>query len=125
MGALLTRMGEMTKEAASANLTLDRCADCGRYAVAVDTVTIASSEYELLKAKACAADLGTITSYRKMSSTRIARNPQYAEFLLALLPTMTVNEAFAQFTKRFGVKAASRSQVYRFAADMGLTFARR
>ncbi len=99
--------------------TFEKCADCGRFAFAKDTVTLSADEYALLKSKACAADLGSIKSYRKLSGTRIARSPDYADFVLRHLPTMTVSEVMEAFVKKFGEGLISRSQLYRFAQDMG------
>lgn len=99
--------------------TFEKCADCGRFAFSKDTVTLPADEYELLKSKACAADLGAIKNYRKLSGTRIARNPQHADFVLSHLPTMTITEVHEAFVKKFGSGLVSRSQLHRFVQDMG------
>jgi hypothetical protein len=83
----------------------------------------ASDEYAVLKAKASAADLGKLKNYRKLSRTRISRNPAYAEFIIDALPTMTPTEIMPLFEAKFGRGLISRSQLYRFAQDLG--FARR
>lgn len=99
--------------------TFEKCADCGRFAFPEGTVTLPVDEYELLKSKACAADLGLIKNYRKLSGTRIARNQEYADFILRCLPTMTVTEVMAAFVQNFGAGKISRSQLYRFTQDIG------
>lgn len=99
---------------------LEKCENCNRLVLAGETVTISVSEYELLKSKAMAAYLGILKNYRKMSGTAIARNPDYAEFVLARMPTMKISEVLKAFEQRFGVGHVSRSQLYRFTLDMGL-----
>ncbi|SIQ78041.1 hypothetical protein SAMN05880590_107146 [Rhizobium sp. RU35A] len=99
--------------------TFEKCAECGRFAFPKGTVTLALDEYELLKSKACAVDLGLIKNYRNLSRTRIARNSMHADFVLRRLPTMTVSEIMGAFVREFGEGLISRSQLYRFAQDMG------
>lgn len=97
----------------------EKCRDCGRFSFTKDYVSLPIAEYEALQAKASAVNLGQLNNYRKMSRTRIARNPEHAEFVLNLLPTMTVTETLKLFQKRFGENMISRSQLYRFAHDTG------
>jgi hypothetical protein len=100
-----------------------KCEDCNRFAFPEGAVFVPSDEYAVLKAKASAADLGKLKNYRKLSRTRISRNPAYAEFIIDALPTMTPTEIMPLFEAKFGRGLISRSQLYRFAQDLG--FARR
>ena len=115
-------MPEMNNQATTSHSArFEKCSSCGRFAFPEGAIYVPAEEYELLKAKAAAADLGNIKNYRKLSGTRIARTPEYADFILAALPTMTVTETLRFFERKFGVGVISRSQLYRFAQDMGLT----
>jgi DNA/RNA-binding domain of Phe-tRNA-synthetase-like protein len=101
-------------------LPFGRCNDCGRYAFPKDRIVLSVADFEALQAKAAAVDLGKLVNYRRKSRTRISRNPTQAEFVLERLPTMTVSEVFRAFNMHFGEGVVSRSQLYRFAMDMGL-----
>jgi hypothetical protein len=97
----------------------EMCDECGRHAFPVDFISLPKAEYEALIAKASAVDVGTFKNYRKLSKTRMSRNREHAEFALERLPTMTVSEVLRAFVAKFGEGVISRSQLYRFAQDLG------
>lgn len=99
--------------------TFEKCDDCGRFAFPEGKITLSVDDYQILKTKAALADLGAIQNYRKLSGTRIARHPEYADFVSRHLPTMAVSDIMTAFVKEFGEGKISRSQLYRFANDMG------
>lgn len=99
----------------------EKCPDCGRVVMNGEIVAVPRSKYERLIGREPAA----LPDYRLRSATAIARKPEQAEFVISCLATMTVTEAHTACVQRFGANAPSRSQVFRFAADLGLRRAAR
>lgn len=94
---------------------LERCQMCNKLALHDDTVTIPVSEYEALKtAAANSVRRKTIASYRAVSGSRIAKNPEMAEFVIECAATMTTTEVREACLQRFGDITPSWSTVFRF-----------
>lgn len=100
---------------------MERCADCGKLAIAADTITISTQEYEALCRYAeIGRDRRTINSYRAISHSAIARNPALADFIVDNAVTLTTSEVFRRAREKFGSAVPSRSSVYRFMEQVRL-----
>lgn len=94
---------------------LERCLTCNKLALHDDTITIPLSEYEALKAAAVnSVRRKTIASYRVVSGSRIAKNPEMAEFIIECAATMTTTEVREACLQRFGDITPSWSTIFRF-----------
>ncbi|MFD2252673.1 CobQ-like glutamine amidotransferase family enzyme [Pseudochelatococcus lubricantis] len=97
----------------------NRCESCGKYVFADSVVTIPLEEYEALKARAAETrSRKSISTYRALSRSAIARSPELADFLLGTAVTKTTTEAFQLAKEKFGDACPSRSSVYRFIDTM-------
>jgi hypothetical protein len=99
-------------------IKFDSCSVCGKFVSSDETVTISMAEYTELKSRENVIR-PDFSSYRRQSGTKIARRPEQAEFIMRLIQTMTVTEVHQQCVEKFAAAAPSRSQIYRFANDMG------
>lgn len=99
----------------------DKCGKCGNIVVTGDVVMIPRSDFEAFSK----SPRPSVPDYRMRSATKIARNKEQAEFVIECLASMTVTQAHHACVERFGEAAPSRSQVYRFAGDLGLRRAAR
>ena len=98
---------------------LEQCSQCGRLSIPGETVTISVSEYETLRSLAQKAkERRTLSKYRAVSSSAIARNPDIADFILEHTVTMTTSEVSRLAKSEFGKRAPSRSAIYRFLQKM-------
>lgn len=94
---------------------LERCQTCKKLALHEDTVTIPISEYEAMKAAADnSVQRKKIASYRAVSGSKIAKNPEMAEFMIECAATMTVSEVEEACKQRFGDATPSWSTIFRF-----------
>ncbi|HTM76562.1 MAG TPA: hypothetical protein VL133_02895 [Devosia sp.] len=93
------------------------CKQCGKLAYPGETVTIPSEEYqELLQfRKAREETYSQVSRVRLASRSRIARDPDLAQFILRSAETMLIKEIYAACQERFGKeRAPSRSSIHRF-----------
>lgn len=94
---------------------LERCLTCNKLALHEDTITIPVSEYEAMKAAAdTSVQRKKIASYRAVSGSKIAKNPELAEFIIECAATMTVSEVTEACKQRFGAATPSWSTIFRF-----------
>ena len=94
---------------------LERCLTCNKLALHEDTITIPVSEYEAMKAAAdTSVQRKKIASYRAVSGSKIAKNPEMAEFIIECAATMTVAEVEEACKQRFGAATPSWSTIFRF-----------
>lgn len=94
---------------------MERCKDCGKLALLTETVTISAYEYnKLLRDAAAGKARREISNYRALSRSGIGLNPELAEFILDVAPTMTIAKIHAACIERFGATAPSRSSIFRF-----------
>ncbi|KQX34110.1 hypothetical protein ASD04_17875 [Devosia sp. Root436] len=96
----------------------EKCQQCGRLAFPGEAVTISSDEYQELLAfrkDREAAYTHHVSKVRLASRSRIARDPELAQFILQAAETMLIKEIVAACEERFGVeRAPSRSSIHRF-----------
>lgn len=98
---------------------LERCNDCGRLALSSETVTLPADEYrKLLQDAAAGRAKKAISSYRAVSRSGIGLNPELADFILDVAPTMSIAKIHAACVERFGEKAPSASSIFRFIDKM-------
>lgn len=93
------------------------CERCGRLAFDGEPVTIAADEYKALlqKAEAYDASVGRVRSFRHLSRSTIARDPELARFLVEASETMLLRELRAAAVARFDEhRVPSRSSIHRF-----------
>lgn len=82
------------------------CATCGKLAFPGESVTISAVEYdELLRFKTARTEThSNLASYRLASHSRIARDPELAQFIIACAETMMVKDVRQACVERFGEK---------------------
>ena len=100
-------------------LGLERCSTCNKLALHQETISIPVSEYEALKAAAdTSVQRKKIASYRAISGSKIAKNPEMAEFIIECAASMTVSEVREACKERFGTATPSWSSIFRFLDAM-------
>ncbi|MGC4409264.1 hypothetical protein D4A92_21505 [Rhizobium rosettiformans] len=100
-------------------LGLERCSTCNKLALRQETISVPVSEYEALKAAAdSSVQRKKIASYRAISGSKIAKNPEMAEFIIECAASMTVSEVREACKERFGAATPSWSSIFRFLDAM-------
>lgn len=98
---------------------IEVCGVCGKLAFADDVVTISAAEYLNLKTAAALAHARkSLSTYRSVSNSAIARRPELADFIVDCAATMSIKQVHEACLKRFGTEAPSRSSVFRFVKEM-------
>ncbi len=93
------------------------CERCGRLAFDGRPVTISADEYLELQQKAAAYDasVGRVRSFRHLSRSTIARDPELAAFLVEASATMLLKDLRSAAVGLFGSdRVPSRSSIHRF-----------
>lgn len=109
----------MTNDQPSSKAVIEVCATCGKLAFADDLVTIPAAEYVALKTAASAGRARkSLSTYRAVSQSTIARKPDIADFIVESAATMTVKEVREACLTKFGDETPSRSSIFRFIKDM-------
>jgi len=93
------------------------CERCGRLAFDGSPVTVPADEYQVLQRKAAAYDasVGRVRSFRHLSRSTIARDPELAKFLVEASETMLLKDMRSAAVARFGSeRVPSRSSIHRF-----------
>jgi|GEM_PF-6397834 len=93
------------------------CPRCGDLAFAGGTVTIPSEEFVELSQLRQYRDAASLklSQTRLKSHSKIARDPEVAQFVVQCAETMILREIVAECIEKFGPKRApSRSAIHRF-----------
>ena len=94
------------------------CRRCGRLSLPGKTITIAVEEYEALLRR---GEPGPppVPTFRAVSRSGIARDPELARFVLDRATPMLAGEIEAAAVETFGRdRVPSRSAIYRFVRDV-------
>ncbi|MFB2554030.1 hypothetical protein [Ensifer soli] len=98
---------------------IEACKTCGKHVFADDVIAVPIAEFQALKDAAEQSNSRALISrYRAVSHSRIARNPELAEFILDHFEKMTIIELTAATFKKFGRDAPSRSSIHRFLSSV-------
>jgi hypothetical protein len=109
----------LTLEQPSSRAVIEICSTCGKLAFVDDLVTIPAVEYMALKKAASAGRARkSLSTYRAVSQSTIARKPDIADFIVESAATMTVKEVREACLRKFGDETPSRSSIFRFIKDM-------
>lgn len=98
------------------------CQQCGKLAFPGSTVTIATDEYEeLLRFRGeRQTDYARLSSFRLASRSKIARDPELAQYILQCAETMLIGQIEAACVTKFGrERTPSRSSIHRFVYRPG------
>lgn len=98
---------------------IEVCSTCGKLAFSDDLVTVPASEYLALKK---AAEAGhqrkSLSTYRTISRSKIALEPDLADFIVECAEKLSTDQIRAAALERFGDRAPSRSGIFRFMQDV-------
>lgn len=100
------------------------CEQCGKTILEIGLVTIPSADFETLLAKAKALDAleQPGISFRQISKTVVARDPEVARHISECRQTMIGREIRSSCQDKFGKsRTPSISAIYRFLNDLSKT----
>ncbi|OJF91050.1 hypothetical protein [Pararhizobium antarcticum] len=105
--------------AAQHRAVIELCSTCGKLAFADDLVTVPASEYLALKKAAEAShQRKSLSTYRTISRSKIALEPDLADFIVECAEKMSTDQIRSATVVKFGDRAPSRSGIFRFMQDV-------